>query len=567
MAWTYAYTSEIWPPLLTILLLIVLVIYAWRRRSMPGALPFMIGCLFAALWMIGSVMEYLALEEATKLFWVKFQVSCQLPYNTAITCFFLEYTWPGRWLTRRNIILLAIPPLLVLGIILTNDLHHWIWRDFRFEGGRFPLFGIGAWYWIAYAYGLAMVNIIAAAWLLIHSPQQRLPAAFLLAGLLLAYTAYLLQRTYLLQPNLLLDVLSVAVASLMYAIALFGFHIFDPIFLAHNTVIEQLQAGILVLDPQGRVVSLNPAAERIFEMPFSQVKGRLIHDLLPASSDWLIADPGGAEIDFELIAGQETRDYTLAITLLKDWRELVVGRLLLLRDITEQKQAQAQFLEQQRALATLHERERMARELHDSLGQVLGYASLQVQAVTQLSRTGQGNKAAAQLERLGEVIREAHADLREYILNLRTALSLHQPLWIALSQYLDTYTTNYDICTQLTIDPDLHEERFSPEAQLHIFRIVQEALSNARKHGKARHVGVTFAIQDGRVCLSIQDDGLGFEPGASITSDRQHYGLQIMQERAAQLGGSLRIQSAPGKGARVLLEIPAPIRDEEALYG
>jgi PAS domain-containing protein len=298
MTWNYAYTPQIWPPVLTALFLVVLAIYAWRRRTMPGALPFMISCLFAALWMAGSVMEYLALDGTTKFFWVKFQVSFQLPFDTAVTCFILEYTWPRRWLTRRNLALLSISPLLVLGLILTNDLHYWIWRDFRFEGARLPLLGMGAWFAIAYGYGLAMVNITVSAWLFIRSPQQRLPAAFMLAGLILGYTAYLLQRAFILHPDGLLDVLAVAFAFLLYAIALFGFSIFDPVSLAYKTAIEQLQAGILVIDPQERVAGLNPPAEHILGVSGKQAKSQPVKAFLPAYPDSPSVETG--DLDFEI---------------------------------------------------------------------------------------------------------------------------------------------------------------------------------------------------------------------------------------------------------------------------
>jgi hypothetical protein len=100
----------------------------------PGALRFSIGSLLAALWAAGSVMEYAAVDVATKIFWVKVQAIWQLPTVTAITCFTLEYTWPGRWLTRRNLALLSIAPLLFLGLTLTNNLHHLLWTGFRFDG-------------------------------------------------------------------------------------------------------------------------------------------------------------------------------------------------------------------------------------------------------------------------------------------------------------------------------------------------------------------------------------------------------------------------------------------------
>jgi len=213
-------------------------------------------------------------------------------------------------------------------------------------------------------------------------------------------------------------------------------------------------------------------------------------------------------------------------------------------------------VEQQRALATLNERERMARELHDSLGQVLGYAGFQIDAAAKLSRDGQGDAAAAQLDRLGCVVREAHADLHEYILNLRSAPSQKQPFFTVIKQYLEGFTNNYEIQTNLTVASELSEEPFAPDARLQVFRILQEALSNARKHGHARHIQVTFTAEDGQKCMTIQDDGSGFAPDSLKKAGSQHFGLQFMQERTEALGGCLRVESSPGAGTRVVLEVP-----------
>jgi signal transduction histidine kinase len=169
------------------------------------------------------------------------------------------------------------------------------------------------------------------------------------------------------------------------------------------------------------------------------------------------------ELSRESVGGQ--RHYTLTISLLKDWRGLDSGCLLLVRDVTEQKQAQAQVLAQQHILATLQERERLARDLHDTLGQVLGYASLQVEAASKLARDGAVETATRQLDRLAGVIREAHADVREHILNLRTAPSLQRPFLTAIEHYLDSFSSNYDIQTQLEIGRSWNGKTFSAEAQ------------------------------------------------------------------------------------------------------
>jgi PAS domain S-box-containing protein len=347
-----------------------------------------------------------------------------------------------------------------------------------------------------------------------------------------------------------------ALPFLAYAIALFGFRIFDPISLARQTAIDQLHAGMLVLDRQGQLVSLNPAGERILGVSEKQAKGQPVRELLLAYPEGQPVDTGEFDIEIDHQAGQEPRQYTLSISPLRDWRGLEAGRLLMLRDVTEQKQAQDQIVEQQRELATLGERERMARDLHDSLGQVLGYASFQVDAAAKLSRDGQGETAAAQLERLGSVMRDAHGDVRQFILDLRSAPSPQQPFFDLVRQYLEGFTSNYDIQTKLSIDAALGDEPFSPDAQLSVLHIVQEALWNARKHAQARHVQVTFAAQEDRVRMTVEDDGCGFDAEGGAIPGGPQFGLQSMRERAEQLGGSLQIQSAPGAGTRVVLEVP-----------
>jgi hypothetical protein len=130
MTWNIAYTPQIWPSTLTAFVLIALVIYSHHRRSVPGALPLAFATLFAVLWMAGISLEVAAVDASAKIFWVKFQTAWMLPIATAVSGFLLEYAWPGRWLTRRNLALLSIPCLLHLGMILTNNLHHLIWQGF-----------------------------------------------------------------------------------------------------------------------------------------------------------------------------------------------------------------------------------------------------------------------------------------------------------------------------------------------------------------------------------------------------------------------------------------------------
>lgn len=552
----YSYSADIWLPTFTIFLLIVLFVYSWRGRSVAGALPFAIASLFTALWAVGSLIEYAAINPEAKTTWVKFQSIWQLPAITFITCFILEFARPGRWLTHRNLILLFIVPLLNVVVILTDAFYHLEWRGFGFDGSVIPLYDLTRGFFLSYVYGLGLVNLVVFAWLFVNAPWQRWPVIVMATSQIAAGMPFLLEVSGISHSTFPIEMLAVAVLFLVYAIVLFGFHILNPVPLAHQMAFKQMHTGMLVLDSRRRVVSLNPSAERILKLLAGSAIGRSIWELLPDYSDESLVDAAGTEIELSFGTEQGVRYYTLTISLFKDWWGLDSGGLLLLRDVTEQKQAQAKLIAQKQALATLQERERLARDLHDTLGQVLGYASMQVDTAAKLSREGQGEAAATQLDRLGGMIREAHAEVRESIMNLRTTPALHRPFFTAVQQYLEGFTSNYDIQTDLTVGSSLNGTTFSPDMQMQIFRIVQEALTNARKHSKARHVQVKFEAKNGRFFAIIRDDGRGFSPNNLETIYGQHFGLRFMQERACQLGGTLQIRSTPGTGTEVVLEVP-----------
>ena len=554
MIGTYAYTPDIWPPLATIALVAVLGIYSWRlRRTAPGARFFAVTCLFWLLLLLGAVGEIAAVDPAARIAWHTFQALWQLPIATAVTCFTLDYVQPGRWLTRRNLVLLWIPPLLVALLILTNPAHYFFWRSVIFTDEARAAPAPGGWISVIYAMLLALVQAGALLWLFVHSRQHRWPVVLMLTSVVITRGIFIASVAGLDSVTPLDSSFSlVLLSAVSYAIALFGFHFFDPAPMARQAVLEQMTTGVVVCDGAWRVVSLNPAAEQMLGRQSATVRRKQWQELAPGGGA-----PGAANPGYELTLGSTDapRRYAPTFSPLHDFRGLLIGHLIMLSDVTEQRRTEAQILEQQRALAALHEREQLARELHDSIGQVLGAASLQVEAARQLIDAGQLVRAETQLARLASVLQAAHADVREQILNLRAAPSPQQPLFTTVHRYLDSFTDNYEIVTKFAVGDELCDATLAPATELQLFRILQEALSNARKHGGARSVEVTFTARDGALRMSIVDDGCGFDPGAAAQGG-SHFGLHFMGERATELGGSLHVDSAPGAGARVAVEIP-----------
>jgi len=210
------------------------------------------------------------------------------------------------------------------------------------------------------------------------------------------------------------------------------------------------------------------------------------------------------------------------------------------------------------ALATVAERERIARELHDSLAQILGLVRLQ--AGTARARLAGEDAAgvAACLEAIDSAAADAYADVREAILGFRSRVTEQRDLVGALGLYLERYELQSGLRARLEMGEGVQAARVMPAAEAQLLRIIQEALANVRKHAESRSATVRLELAgDGaaaRMRVSVRDDGRGFDAGHRPSG--LHFGLESMRERAAAVGGTLAIESAPGRGTCVVVELP-----------
>lgn len=222
-----------------------------------------------------------------------------------------------------------------------------------------------------------------------------------------------------------------------------------------------------------------------------------------------------------------------------------------------------QYEEQVRALsgglirAQEEERQRIARELHDDTGQVLTLLLIRLKLLE-----GQPGIEAIrpQIEELRGLISGAIDQVRRLALNLRPPTLDQLGLVPAVRSLVSTFTESTHIPVKLELPRD--QVRLSPERALAVYRIVQEALTNTVKHAGARHVGVEVTSEGGQLTATIRDDGRGFAPETYAARSNRGatsgpgVGLFGMEERARLAGGSLRIQSAPGRGTSVKLRVP-----------
>jgi signal transduction histidine kinase len=550
--------ATIWPHFATLFLLGALGWYSWRRGTVPGARPLSFACLFQALWVIGAAAELVAPGIPAKIAWFQFQAVWKASAVTAATCFSLEYVSPGRWLTRRRLILVSIVPLLVLLLALTNDLHHWYWIDFVYDGAVKPTRSVLNWITNAYGMGLVLVNMTAFAWLFVHSPPHRWPVVLMVAGQLVGRVLYALDlagRYPATQPDPI--ILSLVTSTVTYAIALFAFRILDPLPAARTMVVRQMREGMVVFDANWKAVSYNPVAERMLDLQDRHARKLSWQELLPSAPDASACLASGADrVEVRLGDCAQARYYALGLNPLTDHRGLTIGYLLLLQDVTAQHQAQAQLVEQQRALAMFSEREQLARELHDSIGQVLGYVKMQAQAARDRLARDQVQAADGDLARLVAVVQDAHVDVREYIMGAQVSASTEPRFLPALRQYLARFSEHYDLRAELIAPPEGVDGCLEPTVEAQLLRIVQEALTNVRKHAQAREVRVGIELAAEHAEVIVIDDGDGFDPAQLTPGEGLRYGVGFMRERAHEVGGSVEIESAPGEGTRVVVCVP-----------
>ncbi len=210
----------------------------------------------------------------------------------------------------------------------------------------------------------------------------------------------------------------------------------------------------------------------------------------------------------------------------------------------------ARLHERARQAAVLEERQRLARELHDSVTQSLYGISLYAEAAARALADGELDPLRNTLHEIRETTQEALGEMRLLLFDLRPPLLEEQGLADALHSRLRSVETRSGLVAELHAE---NAERLSAAMEQELYRLAQEALNNVLKHAHAARVEVRLNIAGDRATLEIVDDGVGFEPGLRGGNG---FGLAGMRERAERLGGTLRVESAPGAGTRVHVEIP-----------
>ncbi len=327
-----------------------------------------------------------------------------------------------------------------------------------------------------------------------------------------------------------------------------------------RTLTESSPIGMFLLE-DGKVTFINPR--------FREDTGYTLEDLAGRESATLVHPDDremATEAGREMLRGERSspieyrgikKDGQVGWVLLNlgsvdlEGRRVVVGTYM---DISEVKKAEGELFQQERELAVLGERNRMAREIHDTLAQGFTGIVLQLEAAEQALEDSPA-EVVDHLSRAKGLARDSLQEARRSVWNLLPQALEQRSLETALREEVGRFAATGQERASFGLSGDRRE--LSPNVQAALLRICQESLTNVMKHSKATEVNVNLSFYPEAVYLAIQDDGVGFDPTDHTKEKGQGgFGLMSMEQRIKLLGGTFNVSSAMGEGAMVEVRIP-----------
>jgi PAS domain S-box-containing protein len=354
------------PQLLACVCSVGVALYVWRRRNTHGARTLLVLMLATAEWSLLSALHKAVPELSTKLFLARIQYVGIVTTLPALLVFVAQYTGQDRWVTGRNLLLLSLFPALILLMAWTNPHHGLIWKSVTLDTvgpGSIAVYryGLFFWLWVCFSYGITLTCalLLIRTWIVSESIYRK-QVLIMLVGFAVPWAAnglYLLHFSPL--PQIDMTPIAFSVTGIFLGIGLFWGQILDIVPVAHRTVLENMQDGIVVLDHLNRVAHLNRAARNILDFPQSNVIGQTAAQAftnVPLLAERIL-EIREARMEITLALKESHRHYDLDVSVIRDKRGQVAGRLINFHDVTKRKKAEE----------ALRKSEKMYRDLTESI--------------------------------------------------------------------------------------------------------------------------------------------------------------------------------------------------------
>lgn len=536
----------------------------WRMR---GARELTICSFLSVLWAGANTFEMAGIDLPTKLFWANLQYFAFSFVPLACLAMVVRFSGKDRFLSPKKVLPFLVIPFLTSILVWFDPVLGAVRNSFSLDtGGDFPVIAkvFGPWYWVhcVYSYSVMVMTVVVLLGMLKEkgSIYRRQTIIFLL-GLGLVFVVNI---SYVLKlgPIKRFDVspIALSIAAAIFWLGIFRYRMFEIIPIARNTVFERIANGIMVIDKDCLLLDCNEAAQRMFGMDGQRPLGKNLREMLPelcATIDANTPFSDGSFLTFQnelRVAGEHgERYYSLSASHLLDprYKDALV---LVVTDISEFRNAHLQLLKQREQLAAAAEKEKLAWELHDHLGQILDFATAQSDSTLRALENENHALALSHLSRLKKILAFSQVELRDFVQGSRDAKYEGFALPSLLEKEANFFSLSCDIPVSLRISQEMRTFPFTVFQKVNLVRVTKEALNNIAKHAKASSVIILLESTEAEIRLGIEDDGIGMDK--ERLGQMAGAGLDIMEERALSLGGSRSIETLPGGGTRLTVSFP-----------
>jgi PAS domain S-box-containing protein len=346
----FQYSPYIFPLLVSTIIASFVAIYVWQRRATAsGAMALALLALACAEWSLGYALEIAGADLPTKIFWGKSQYIGIATVPLLWVIFAYSYSTKGIQMTRRNVSLLSIVPLITLILAFTNEYHGLIWKDIQIHTvGTFSALEVtpGFWFWINWMFSNTLL-LLGTIFILQSFNRTkglfRRQKIILLVAVLTPWFGNVLYVSDLsLIPNLDITPFVFTISVIVFAWGIFSFKLVNLAPVARDLVVEKMPDGMIVLDAQGNIVDINPALQKALGLSASQAIGQRARDLFSAWPSLVERYANTLEAQDEIVLGEgeSQRWYELRMSPLVGSRDRLLGRVVTVRNITEKKRTE-----------------------------------------------------------------------------------------------------------------------------------------------------------------------------------------------------------------------------------
>jgi PAS domain S-box-containing protein len=583
---SFQYTPYVILLALAALISVWLAIYIWNRRDVPGAKPAVALMASVFLWSASYMLQLMGVELETKLFWAKIQYFGIAFLPVTLFLFALAFSGRDGWLTKAKFAALVIFPSLIPILAFTNDSHRLVWSAWSLESLRDDLTllrvenGLAAWIYTFYAYGL-----VAASTVLIVQALNRRPREYrgqIISTLLGIAIPWITNLVSLLVRQVDLTPFAFIISAGTITLSIYKYHLFENAPNASETVIASMNDAVFILDMRNRIVNVNPAGQQMLGLTSVEILGRQTGEVFKDQADLLDLYQHALNIREEITVGEDhnKRHYELSISPLTDRFDKILGRAVILHDISDRKRAEnAMALARDQALESSRVKSeflaRVSHELRTPLGVIRGYADL-------LSEPAYGALSELQAKAVDEIIDSTQriSDMVGELLDearlaagaVQLEIKPFKPAEILedVKEKLSVLANQKKLALNTYIDPNLPALLIGDPIRIH--QMVTNLTSNSIKFTRQGEVNIRFYLCDtDKWALEVTDTGPGipkeahesiFEPFRQADSTIPRIfggtglGLSIVKHLTNLMDGKITVESEVGNGSTFTVILP-----------